>query len=252
MNFVRHNRTQAFTLIELLVVIAIIGILAGLILTAIARSKEKTYTAKCLSNKKQIAAAMALYAGDNEDFLPHFGLDYRNQGPHTWWFQTMASYLGGPRTGAKRGLLICPKTQKSNNYSVLYGEVFKYYNAYYPSRPRGYYNQPDVGRLFRGSRRLTEVQPTTLLVADSNHLLWSPNIWPFGVDLDGDGIKDTFNHPRWTAPGASYNYNGFECPHGRGGDDTPNDKAACAFADGSARAVTRIDWVKNAGNLWGP
>ncbi len=61
---------NAFTLIELLVVIAIIGILAALLLPALARAKAQGQRAACTSNLKQINLAVQLYAGDNHDMLP--------------------------------------------------------------------------------------------------------------------------------------------------------------------------------------
>jgi prepilin-type N-terminal cleavage/methylation domain-containing protein/prepilin-type processing-associated H-X9-DG protein len=69
----RRQHTTArggFTLIELLVVVGIIAILAAILMPVFAQAREKGRQSYCLSNLRQMGAAMMLYTEDNDGFYP--------------------------------------------------------------------------------------------------------------------------------------------------------------------------------------
>jgi prepilin-type N-terminal cleavage/methylation domain-containing protein len=74
-----------FTLIELLVVIAIIGILAGLLLPALARGKAAARATECRNNLRTIALAMRLYVDDFDAYPPTGGYGIMGYGEKYGW-----------------------------------------------------------------------------------------------------------------------------------------------------------------------
>lgn len=86
---------RAFTLVELLVVIAILGVLAAMLLPALASAKQKARKAACLSNLRQVGLAISLYAADNHGNIPY--------GPNAGAFTSPLNFY--PSTGAPTSLI---------------------------------------------------------------------------------------------------------------------------------------------------
>jgi prepilin-type N-terminal cleavage/methylation domain-containing protein/prepilin-type processing-associated H-X9-DG protein len=76
---------QAFTLIELLVVITIIGILASLLLPALARAKAAARATECRNNLRTMALAMRLYVDDYNAYPPTVGVGTLGFGEKYGW-----------------------------------------------------------------------------------------------------------------------------------------------------------------------
>ncbi len=108
---------KGFTLIELLIVIAITAIVAALVTAASFKVMDMGKSAKCLSNLRQIGAAMHNYMSDNQGYAPPHQQEAffdNSSGKSSWqWMTYLAPYVGSPDyTGTMSPLFTCPSDPK--------------------------------------------------------------------------------------------------------------------------------------------
>lgn len=99
---------RGFTLLELLVVISIIAVLAGLLLPVVAMVRRMANDAKCGSNLQQIAAAIEVYKGDNDDSFPERLLWDATQAGVPSPITSDLFHSNGPLRGLTK-ILLCPR-----------------------------------------------------------------------------------------------------------------------------------------------
>ena len=195
------SKLRAFTLLEILVVVAIIGIVAALLLPAIAKTKAKAKRAQCLNNLKQIGISFHSFGHDHNDKFPmqvstnnggslEFALggkslsrDFYDGFRH---LQALSNELGEPK------LLICAADTRAPAaaFTSLRNESLSYFVG-----STADYGQPDS--ILAGDRNI--ISPglgsgPLLRLGANDPIAWTSELHQYrGTILFADGRADLFN-----------------------------------------------------------
>lgn len=178
---------DGFTLLELLVCVAVIGVLASLLVPALAKGLEAAQLNKCRTAMHGLSQGVLLWACDHEGELPrssHSAFGYQQRG----WGKSILPYLGEPdNPGTAAWLAIqkryfrCPADSRRTS-GLSYG-----LNAFFELDPGfdDYQGSPQQWRRLPSIPKLTRTILLAEVPGSADHVM--AHFWEeggFGYDVD--------------------------------------------------------------------
>ena len=201
---------RGFTLVELLVVISVIALLLSIMMPALNQAKEIARALVCAAQMRVYGTAVNLYANDWDDYFPRYavysppsdpGLGDRRR--DLYWVNLLAPQIGGVTVSTDdryadmlekdqqnkiADFRKCPSGTKKQPawIGVNYGGV----GSPASNIPWVYRELNDPG--FKMFDVRNPAGCISFLDTSQGWGMYSPVGWKFNLDLDGDGINDTY------------------------------------------------------------